>query len=287
MIAAGLLFNLPGFSMEETIGGSGDVRLTLEGYNPNGLAICSGLAVISLIGLFVSKQLKGFMTKALALSMILPLLITIAKTGSRGGVIALGLGFAVFLLPISKSSKKVAGWVLATVGAVGLVYLIATDPAILVRWEKTYYEGDTAGRDNITAAGAEMIQDRPLFGWGDVEWGKELGYRVGWMSRSRGAHNLILEVLLEVGVVGGIPFMIGLLLCTQAAWSARRGPQGVLPLAILATLFVGSMTGNLLAKKIFWLVLALVMGADGQALNLDRFRQAFAESWRNKVKSLA
>jgi hypothetical protein len=47
------------------------------------------------------------------------------------------------------------------------------------------------------------------------------------------------------------------------------------------------MTGNLHAKKVFWLVLALVMGAEGQALNLDRLRQAFAGSWRNKIKSLA
>jgi O-antigen ligase len=285
MVAAGLLFNLPGFAVEEF--GSAEQRLTIEGYNPNGLAVCSSLAVLSLIGIFVNKQRKGFIANALLLTMILPFLAAIAKTGSRGGAIALVAGFVVFLFPIWRSSRKVVAWVLATVGAMGLVYIITSNPLLLARWEKTYYEGDTAGRDRIAIAGLEMVQERPLLGWGYVEAGEELGYRtLNWLDRSRGAHNIILQLLIEVGIVGTIPFITGLFLCGWAAWHARRGPQKVLPLAILATLAVGSLTGNLHAKKVFWLMLALAMGAEHQALSLDRLRRVFAEGgWRQKVKS--
>jgi O-antigen ligase len=277
IVAAGLLFNLPGFAIEE-MGRAGEQRLTVEGYNPNGLAIASSVAVLSLIGLFVNKQLKGFMANALVLSMIIPLVVAIAKTGSRGGAVVLAAGFVVFLLPIGKSSRKVAAWLLAAVCTVGIVYFIATNPGILVRWEKTYYEGDTAGRQNIVAAGAEMILERPLLGWGYTEVGRELAYReMGWTDRGRDAHNLILHLLLEVGVVGTIPFIAGMFLCARAAWKARQGFHGMLPLAILATMFASVVTGNLLARKVWWLVLALVMGAESQALGLDRLRRAFAE----------
>jgi O-antigen ligase len=286
IVAAGLLFNLPGFAVEE-FGRAAEQRLSNEGYNPNGLAVCSSLAVVSLLGIFVNKQRKGFIANALLLTTILPFLAAIAKSGSRGGVIALVAGFAIFLFPIWRSSRKVAAWVLAAVGAIGVAYIIASNPLLLVRWEKTYYEGDTAGRDRIAIAGLEMVQERPLLGWGYIEAGEELGYRtLNWLDRSRGAHNIILQFLIEVGIVGTIPFMIGLFLCGWAAWRAHRGPQKVLPLALLATLAVGSLTGNLHAKKVFWLMLALAMGAEHQAFSVDRLRRVFVEgSWRQKARS--
>jgi O-antigen ligase len=274
IVAAGMVFNLPGFSVEE-MGRAGE-RLTVEGYNPNALALGAGAAVLSLTGLFLNRKAKGFFANAWVLCASIPLLLAVAKSGSRGGAIAFAVGFSVFLLPISRSNKKVGAWVVATFGAIGLVYLIATNPLLLNRWEKTYHEGDTAGRRVIIAVGTGMFLERPWLGWGYDELETELGYRMGLIGRPKGTHNLVLHLLLEVGVVGAVPFFVGLFLCLRAAWKARRGPQGVLPLAILATMLVGSLAGHLLARKEFWLILALAMGAERQALSLDRLRQAFA-----------
>jgi O-antigen ligase len=283
IVAAGLVFNLPGFSVEE-MGRAGE-RLTVEGYNPNGLALGAGAAALSLFGLFLNRKTKGLFASTWILCASVPLLLAVAKSGSRGGAIAFAVGFFVFLLPISRSSKKVVAWLAAGFGAIGLVYLIASNPLLFNRWEKTYYEGDTAGRQVIIAAGTEMFLERPLLGWGYVELETELGYRMG-LLRPKGSHNLVLHLLLEVGVVGAVPFFVGLFLCVKAAWRARRGPQGVLPLAILVTILVGSLAGHLLAKKDFWLILALAMGAERQALSLDRLRQAFAARSRRTTTAM-
>jgi O-antigen ligase len=278
-----MVFNLPGFSVEE-MGRAGE-RLTVEGYNPNALALGAGAAALSLTGLFLNRKAKGFFANTWILCASVPLLLAVAKSGSRGGAIAFGVGFTVFLLPISSSNKKVGAWVLATFGAIGLVYLIATNPLLLNRWEKTYYEGDTAGRRVIMAVGTEMFLERPFLGWGYVELDKELGYRMGLIDRPKGTHNLVLHLLLEVGVVGAVPFFVGLFLCLRAAWKARQGPQGVLPLAILGTMLVGSLAGHLLTRKEFWLILALVTGAEKQALSLDRLRQVLAARSRRTASA--
>jgi O-antigen ligase len=131
-----------------------------------------------------------------------------------------------------------------------------------------------------------MFLERPFLGWGYVELDTELGYRMGLIDRPKGTHNLVLHLLLEVGVVGAVPFFVGLFLCLRAAWSARRGPQGVLPLAILVTMLVGSLAGHLLARKEFWLILALAMGAERQALSLDRLRQALAVRSRRTMTAM-
>jgi O-antigen ligase len=283
IVAAGTIFNLPGFSVEEM--GRAGARLTVEGYNPNALALGAGAAALSLTGLFLSKKAKGFFANAWILCASVPLLLAVAKSGSRGGAIALAVGFSVFLLPIASSRKKVVAWIIAGFGAVGLVYLVATNPFLLARWEKTYYEGDTAGRHVIMAVGKEMFLERPLLGRGYVDLEAELGYRLG-LLRPKGSHNLVLHLLLEVGVVGAVPFFVGLFLCLRAAWRARRGSQGVLPLAILMTILVGSLAGHLLARKEFWLILALAMGAEKQALSLDRLRQAFAAKSRRTTTAM-
>jgi hypothetical protein len=56
--------------------------------------------------------------------------------------------------------------------------------------------------------------------------------------------------------VGAVPFLAGVWLSVCNAWRARRGEHGVLPLALLATLFLANMSGDWLASKLLWLVLA-------------------------------
>jgi len=52
------------------------------------------------------------------------------------------------------------------------------------RWEATYYEGDTTGRDVIFSAAQEMFLEKLLTGWGPTNHVFELGWRLG-LSRAR------------------------------------------------------------------------------------------------------
>jgi hypothetical protein len=58
-----------------------------------------------------------------------------------------------------------------------------------------------------------------------------------------------------------VPFLLGLGLCVRAAWKARRATPGALPLALLAVLLMGNMSGNRIAFTPFWLVLAYALAS--------------------------
>ena len=74
-------------------------------------------------------------------------------------------------------------------------------------------------------------------------------------------HNLLLELLSTSGVIGTIPFLIGLGLCLRGAWRARRGPVGLIPLAMLAAVLTGTLSGTWIISKILWLALAVALAA--------------------------
>src|SRR5687768_11706105 len=117
---------------------------------------------------------------------------------------------------------------------------------------------------------AAMAMEKPLFGWGGIRNQFELGSRLPENDRARrDTHNLGLELMTSTGLVGTIPFLIGLSLCVLAAWRARRGPQGVLPMAMIALVLVGNLSGNFLVFKLYWVMLAFAV-ASATALRLHR-----------------
>jgi O-antigen ligase len=77
----------------------------------------------------------------------------------------------------------------------------------------------------------------------------------------RDTHNLGLELMTSTGLVGTIPFLIGMGLCVLAAWRARRGEQGVLPMAMIALVLVGNLSGNFLVFKLYWVMLAFAVAS--------------------------
>ena len=98
----------------------------------------------------------------------------------------------------------------------------------------------------------------------------ELGRRQGIIFGQKDAHNLFTHLLMEVGLVGAGPFMIGLWLCARGAWRARQGSLGLLPFALLVTALASNLTGTDLALKQFWLVLAITVSAGAVASTRQR-----------------
>jgi len=110
----------------------------------------------------------------------------------------------------------------------------------------------------------DMALEKPLAGWGPINNQYEVAARTTDMAREhRDAHNLLLELLTALGLVGAVPFLIGLGICVVAAWRGRTSPYGIVPLALIALFLVANISTNLVAYKPFWWVLALAF-ASGQ-----------------------
>ena len=122
----------------------------------------------------------------------------------------------------------------------------------------------------IYANAIEMISERPLLGWHPITAFRELGRRIGYPGPGRDVHNLFLDLLIGVGLLGAIPFMVGLGLCTRAAWKARAGPFGMLPFALIMSSLAFSMTHTSLTWKAQWLALAIACAAASSLVGFGR-----------------
>jgi len=72
-------------------------------------------------------------------------------------------------------------------------------------------------------------------------------------------HNMFLGALTSTGLFGAAPLFIYVILCMLAALRARRGSQGALPLAMVVTVILIDMSGNWIASKLDWLMMAYAL----------------------------
>ena len=258
IVALGMLLHLPGFS--ESMPAAGVERGTALGYNPNTLASLWMLAVIALTGLCLSMVYNPFIRLLLGM-LTVPMLVGMVNTGSLAGIGALMIGFGVYLLPYWRSRGRLTAIILAVLGLAATTYLVMHAPAA-DRWQSAS-EGKFAGREDIFPAAIEMSLERPFLGWKPLMSSYELGRRVYGLHYpgERDAHNLLLYLFSEGGIVGTMPFLVGLWLCGQSAWKGRSKPLGLLPLALLCAVLASSMAHTDLRRKPFWLVLALASAA--------------------------
>jgi len=156
--------------------------------------------------------------------------------------------------------------IVTLIAMAGLAYIAATTPAFYERWRDYSEEGNTSGRDIIYQEALDMIFERPLVGWQPIEYSYELGTRVygSYSPRPLDAHNTYLHLFTEVGVIGAMPFLIGLWLCAKGAWKGRNRNLGLLPLALLITALAGGISSTWIHRKMFWFVLAVAVGAIGE-----------------------
>jgi O-antigen ligase len=103
----------------------------------------------------------------------------------------------------------------------------------------------------------------------------------------RDAHNLVLYLLLEVGVLGTVPALIGLWLVIRAAWKGRFGPLGAAPLALVATVMTAGLTHTFITRKPMWLALAVGLASGssigGRMRGLPRPRPVKGRADRGRI----
>ena len=280
----------------------GGERITALGQNANNSAMILAAGFVALLGLQYRAERPLVRPRWLVAPIIALLGLSVVDTGSRGGIVALGAG----LLPLMFSGARtlwlgVRNAVIAAL-AIGLVIFTAyQSDSVRRRFTEAVEGGALAGRERIYPSLLQMSRERPFIGWGPVNNKYELGLRLNErIFRRRDAHNVVLEVLSSTGLAGTIPFLAGLGLCCVGAWRARRGRQGMLPFALLLVVLAANMSGNWIASKLLWLVLAYGLASmshgGGDATGLPppvavpagrptrgrAAEQAFREGWRSR-----
>jgi O-antigen ligase len=255
---------------------TGGERITAFGQNANNSAMVLSAGLLALLGL--AQQDGGWprRLRVLALPLAGVIALAIVQTGSRGGLLALVAGGAVLVLGGRSAGERMRNIVLAASGAALLVLAVSRSDVMRNRLVDVAETGYMAGRERMYPELARMFAQRPAFGWGPINNKYELGARLWEQQRARrDSHNIVLEVLTATGVVAAVPFFAALALCGLAALRARRGPMLLLPLALLASLLTSNMSGNWIASKLFWVVLALAL-ACGALVRESGGRQAEA-----------
>ena len=243
-------------------------RRTIFGQNANLLGSNMALGFAAVIALTYGVHKAAFQLP-LAAGLALLLGNSLILSGSRGAMVALGVGLLAFTLQIGNISIIARNLALALLAGAAVTWAAYTSDSMRTRYEQTLSKGRLSGREQIYPAAWQMFVERPLTGWGPVDNNYELGWRtVGYRIGSRWAlglspkpdkdfHNLMLDVLTATGVLGAFPLLMCIALCVRAAWKARAGPQGTMPFALAAVVLVVSMSIDVSASKQPWLIFAL------------------------------
>jgi O-antigen ligase len=257
ILAVGTLLDLPGFVPEV------DRRTRALGMNPNNAAPLMVYAAVILIAFCLNESCSR-KRKALLLSLTLPLFALLVSTASRSGIGAFVIGITMFFFMRGGLKRKVIAALSVFAGIAVLLGFVLSNEVAMDRWARFFLEGNTSGRGELYAAALGMIGESPIAGWGRNTGFEELGLRIGLGGRID-AHNFLLYLLIEVGLVGTVPFLIGLGLCLWAAWKARVGPLNILPVTLLVTSVASMLTHTALAVKPLWLFLALALAGAAAA----------------------
>jgi O-antigen ligase len=236
-------------------------RVTAFGQNPNRMAYILSLGFLALLGLAYSAERPALRFRFAAWPALLALGYAVVLSGSRGGLMALGLGASVLLATAKNLRARVRNVALLVLALGVLGVFVSSATSTRERLEDAFVTGNMAGRERLFPLAWEMFLERPITGWGAVAHQYELGARERAGFDARDTHNLLLEILTATGVVGALPFLAGTWLCLAGAWRARHGLHGALPLAMVIGILMMNLSGNLIHFKAHWLVMAYALAS--------------------------
>lgn len=277
VFVVGALFSAALGAMSGSLGADDVDRLAGAGVNANELGLLLVVAAILAAALGAAGDLPpaaraaAFLASGLALMGLL-------TTASRGALV--GLVVALLIAPLlvgrGRRGAAVALTVLAVAGAGS--YLVAVAPASSIE-RITAADATGTGRTEIWLLGWRMIQDKPFAGVGAENYGNSTIHYLlqpGGLTRSeffvdenKVAHNVYLQVIAELGIVGLVLFAIViafalLTLLRAARLFERQGDRSMdllsrgLLLALCGHLAAWTFSSDIYSKQM-WLLLALAV----------------------------
>ncbi len=232
-------------------------RINALGFETDGIALICAMAIPAAWHLATGpnslNRSKAIITINFA---YLPAAVfAIILTGTRGAAIASvpTFLFIVWTLRRSSSRRRLIAWTMLGLGVLSVMFF--APPEMVQRIGGSVadvLEGDSlSGRRDIWADSLETFADHPLSGVG-------LDSHRASSSYNKEAHNTILSILVESGLIGFLAFgAIAIAVLTRllqlrgwAAWYWR---------AQISVLFLGSMSLSLEDSKPLWILSTLAV----------------------------
>lgn len=252
-------------------------RLEGSGVNANELGLQLVVAAILAAALGAARELPGPVRMAAWCAAGLSLLALIS-TASRGALVGLVVALLVAPLLVGRGRRM---FVLAIAGmavAAAASYAVVLGPTEDLE-RITESDATGTGRTEIWTIGWRMVQDRPLLGVGADNYGTstiEYLLQPGGLTRSeffvdenKVAHNVYLQVIAELGIIGLVLFAIVIGFTLWTLWRAARDfeARGARTMGLLSRALLIALCGHLAAwtfssdiySKQLWLLLAVAV----------------------------
>jgi O-antigen ligase len=253
-------------------------RSTIFLMNANVIGATYAVAMIAVVGLSLFEKAPPG-RRLLALVLLALIGTGLAKTGSRTAALLVGMGILVLLLQsdaLSSKARRLVSLLLVVAVFTSVVWQV---PILRQRFERINSSNlQIEGRVRMMPVLWEMFLRSPVYGSGPDHYQMELTRRamphLVREQRTISAHNLVLLLLVETGVVGFLVFATGLGKVLLSAWRARTTQEGFLPVALVVPYLISaSLFANPLGNQVFWFVIAY--GLTGAAVLTRRTDNSF------------
>lgn len=224
--------------------------------NPNVFAFTMSMGLLAFLGMALRRIKVNAKWALLVIPVCLLMTYWIINSGSRAGMLCLGVGILILLFGKGQWGAKLKVALVVVVILLGIVPQFFSSETSVSRWQSTIEDIEVAGHEKIIIESFFMFVEKPFFGWGPGTHLEVLSYQTGSIYELLDTHNDLLWALTSTGLLGTIPFAIGIGLCVWGAWRARNSIQGYLPLAIVLALLVMSMSCTVQNRKVTWMLLA-------------------------------
>lgn len=183
--------------------------------------------------------------------------------GSGQGMVMIGflIGLLLFFVISTKRSWKLITPAIFIAVLGGIYYFIVTfdflNVKIITNFIENVLQKDTTltGRDTIYKGSLKLIMDHIFIGYG---YGNQIVYEtLGriWKAFNT-AHNALLQMLLDSGLIGTIIFCIMLYSLLKKMFRGSSNAIGVIYLTIFS-LMLGGLTGITYPSVYFWLLVII------------------------------
>ncbi len=253
-------------------------RSSVFGQNANEVGETYSFALVALValGLFRTTETR---TRFLVFPLAALCATGLAKTGSRTGALYTALGILVLLPQTRAFVPRIKRYLMILLVAVVFAAVLYQIPTILKRIAPVASSDVTQreARARMIPVLWEIFLRSPLYGSGPDRYQYELTRRaMPYLTEKQQticSHNLALLLLVETGVIGFLVFTTGLVKTLKAAWRARSGSLGLLPLGWILALTLGGLTiGSGLFSPLFWLAVAYSLAAANPERACFQFR---------------
>jgi len=262
---AGVLTYTLGFDPGAT-SNAARARLTLGDMESNPNALGRMLLLPLALAVAGFTELRGTARKAITAGCICLISIGIYLCMSRAAIVAMFTMLSVLLYRLRASRYGIAAMVL-------LVLITLAMPSTFYQRVGSVASGEDstgAGRTAIWATSLRALSDFAVLGAGLNNFARVYEGYVGSAVAYKGAHNIYLLVLVELGIVGLGLMLIAITAHFRSAWRARgAGNDGIILIGAEAAC-VGIVTtaffGDTLWTKPFWLAWTILIWSTSNGL---------------------